>query len=332
MSNTKKWIVGLCASALLTPIAQAADLADIYNLSVNNDPQLAAAKATYMATRESVPQARAGLLPNISASGSTSDVQRTVVNSGITTDFNEHSWQAVLVQPLFRLDRWFQFKSAKNIEAGALAQFASEQQELIFRVADSYLTILEANSQLVSSIAERDAVKRQLEQVQQRFDVGLVAITDVLESTAAYDSSTVNVIEAEGRQNISFETLLRITGEPFNDVEGLAEEFPVEYPEPNNEDAWVKRALEGNYALLAAAENVTAAQRNLYAAKSGHLPTVDAQIIYGEQVSGGASFLGSEVEQRSAQLVLNVPIFSGLKVLTLFSKVETLSMTSVVYR
>lgn len=312
MSNTKKWIVGLCASALLTPIAQAADLADIYNLSVNNDPQLAAAKATYMATRESVPQARAGLLPNISASGSTSDVQRTVVNSGITTDFNEHSWQAVLVQPLFRLDRWFQFKSAKNIEAGALAQFASEQQELIFRVADSYLTILEANSQLVSSIAERDAVKRQLEQVQQRFDVGLVAITDVLESTAAYDSSTVNVIEAEGRQNISFETLLRITGEPFNDVEGLAEEFPVEYPEPNNEDAWVKRALEGNYALLAAAENVTAAQRNLYAAKSGHLPTVDAQIIYGEQVSGGASFLGSEVEQRSAQLVLNVPIFSGL--------------------
>ncbi|MGK0462887.1 MAG: outer membrane protein, partial [Candidatus Azotimanducaceae bacterium] len=156
--------IGLISASVLTAVlaaaqAQATNLADIYDLSVNNDPQLAAAKASYMATREALPQARAGLLPNISIAGSTDDVKRTIVNTNFTDQYNDYSWQAILVQPLFRLDRWFRFQGAKNIEAGALAQFASQQQELIFRVSDSYLNILEANSQLVSARAQQDAVK-----------------------------------------------------------------------------------------------------------------------------------------------------------------------------
>lgn len=307
------------AAALTAAQAQATNLASIYDLSVNNDPQLAAAKASYMATSEALPQARAALLPNVSVAGSTDDTKRTIVNNSFTDEYNDYSWQAILVQPIFRLDRWFRFQGAKNVKAGALAQFASEQQELIFRVSDSYLNILEANSLLVSARAERDAVKRQLEQVQQRFDVGLVAITDVLESTAAFDSSTVNVIEAEGRQDITFETLLRLTGERYVEIEGLADEFPVEYPEPNNEQDWVDRALVSNYELIAARENVKAAQQTLYASRSGHLPTVEAQARYAESNSGAAqNFLGgagggedTKIEQRSYSLVLNVPVFSG---------------------
>ncbi|MFT7246034.1 MAG: outer membrane protein [Candidatus Azotimanducaceae bacterium] len=300
------------AVALTAAQARATNLADIYDLAISKDPQIAAAEANYMATREALPQARAGLLPSVSAGATTSDVERTLVNIGLVDDYNENSWQARLTQPLFRLDRWFSFQGAKNIEASAQAEFASQQQELIFRVSDSYLNILEANSQLVSARAERDAVKRQLEQVQQRFDVGLVAITDVLESTAAFDSSTVSVIEAEGRQDIAFETLLRLTDERYVEIDGLASEFPVEYPEPNDSEAWVARALEGNYELIAARGNVSSAQNNLYAARSQHLPTVDAQAQYFESVSGaGANPIAAEIEQRSYSLVLNVPIFSG---------------------
>lgn len=305
----------ICLTGIFTFVASqasATDLANLYDLAVNNDPQLAAAKASFMAAKQTMPQARAGLLPNISASGSTDKVERELIGSGIGVDeYNDNAWRAVLVQPVFRLDRWFQFQGSKNIEAAAQATFASEQQELIFRVADSYLTILEANAQLVSARAERDAVKRQLEQVQQRFDVGLVAITDVLESTAAFDSSTVNVIEAEGRQDISFETLLRLTGERYAEVDGLADEFPIEYPEPNDENAWVQRALEGNYQLIAAQENVESAQSSLYAARSQHLPTVDAQAVYAESnTSASQAFLGS-IEQTSYSLVFSVPVFAG---------------------
>ncbi|MFT7687555.1 MAG: outer membrane protein [Candidatus Azotimanducaceae bacterium] len=300
------------ASAVLIQSASATNLANIYDLAVNNDPQLAAASASYKASAENMPQARAGLLPVISAGLRTVYTHRDVTDIGFKDEFNDNGWQATLRQPVFRLDNWFRFQQSKNVVAQARAQFASDQQELIFRVSDSYLTILQTNDQLSASNAERDAVKRQLEQVQQRFDVGLVAITDVLESRAAFDTSTVNVIEAEGAQSVSFEALLRLTNQQFSTVEGLAEDFPVEYPEPNNEEAWVERALKGNYSVLAAREAVMAAQNNLHSRRSGHLPTVDAELTYAESSSGGSNNFGREVEQRTAALVLNVPLFNGL--------------------
>ncbi len=292
----------------------AANLSEIYDQAVQNDPQLGAAKALYLSRGEVVNQAKAGILPLVSVGGSTSDERRTLlVAPGLTqTDhFNNHAWQAVLSQPIFRLDRWYQFQQSKNIKAQALAQFASDQQDLIVRVATSYLNILERQDALSSSNAERNAVGRQLEQVQQRFDVGLVAITDVLESTAAFDSSTVNVIEAEGAQSISFEPLLRLTGENITSVLALSSEFPVKPPDPMDEDAWVQTALQQNYSLVAAREAVKAAERQIKISKSGHLPTIDAQVSYTHFISGGGGFFGSEVDTRSLALQMNIPVYAG---------------------
>lgn len=309
------------ALPLLLPIAllisastQAASLDEIYTLAVINDPQLGAAKAGFMARSEVVNQARAGLLPSISLNGSTSQNERTILQPSFPTEnYNDNGWQAVLRQPVFRLSNWFQFQQSKNIKAQAQAQFTAEQQELIYRVADNYLNILEAQDRWSAANAERDAVQRQLEQVQQRFDVGLVAITDVLESTAAFDSSTVNVIEAEGAQAVTFESLLRLTGQAFYEIDGLNPEFPVNYPEPRDEEAWVMAAVQQNYSLIAAREGVNAAERDLQAARSGHLPTLDAQATYNRNNSGSRGFFGNgtESEQQTMALQLNIPLYSG---------------------
>jgi outer membrane protein len=311
----------------------AVDLSEVYDRSVQNDPQLGAASALYMSQSEIVNQTRAGMLPFVSVGGSTADHRRRNPGKDTTLDtdpnsptfgafvpqpgtppterFNTHAWQASLTQPVFRLDRWYQFQQSKNIEAQALAQFAADQQDLIVRVTQTYLNILESQDALSASNAERDAVGRQLEQVQQRFDVGLVAITDVLESTAAYDSSTVNVIEAEGAQSISFEPLLRLTGERVDSVTSLSGEFPVKAPEPMDEEAWVQIALKQNYSLIAAAEAVKAAERQIQISKSGHAPTVDAQVSYTHSVSGGGGFFGSKTDDRVLGLQMNIPVYAG---------------------
>lgn len=313
----------LAASLALSPLAGATGLSDVYELAVANDPQLAAAMAGYRARAEVVTQSRGGLLPNVSASAQTTKNKRTspeAVQSptgGITVfqqtqEFNDNSWSATLSQPVFNLASWFTFQQSKEIEAQAAAQLAAEQQDLIFRVADNYLSILEAQDRLSAAIAERDAVKRQLEQVQQRFDVGLVAITDVLESQAAFDTSTVGVIEAEGAQAITFETLVRLTGELIEKIDGLSEEFPVEYPEPRNEDAWVEAALENNYELAAARHAVEQSRRGLQIARSGHAPTVNANVTYRESVNNASNIFAGTTESTSATLSMNVPIFSGL--------------------
>ena len=120
---------------------------------------------------------------------------------------------------------------------------------------------------LSASAAKREAVKRQLEQVQQRFDVGLVAITDVLESKAAFDSSTVSVIEDEGAQSNSFEPLVRLTGRAFEFVYGLSDQFPVKSPDPNNEDEWVAEALKNNYTVKANEALISAGEKEPQSSK-----------------------------------------------------------------
>ena len=180
-----------------------------------------------------------------------------------SSNFNDHNWAAVLNQPIFRLDSWYSFQQSKNIQAEAIANFSAEQQALLIRVSKSYFAILDAHASLSATNAERNAVQRQLEQVQQRFDVGLVAITDVLESKAVYDSSTVNVIESEGAQSSAFEPLLRLTGLSLTAVSPLAEDFPVKYPDPLKVNAWVDTAFQPSEgcSLLCGTRKTTAGAR-----------------------------------------------------------------------
>ncbi|MGV0035450.1 MAG: TolC family outer membrane protein [Candidatus Azotimanducaceae bacterium WSBS_2022_MAG_OTU7] len=295
-----------------TPV-HAETLDEIYNLAVINDPQLGSAQAVFLSQNEVVAQNRARILPNVSLVGQTSDNMRRfpIDPSPPTSNFNDHNWAAVLNQPIFRLDSWYSFQQSKNIQAEAVANFAAEQQALLIRVSESYFAILNANSALSASNAERDAVKRQLEQVQQRFDVGLVAITDVLESQAAFDSSTVRVIESEGSQSTAFEPLFRLTGGNLREINALAEDFPVSYPDPQDEDAWVNTALQNNYSLIAARERLRSAERGLQMAKTGHYPTIDARVSWTHNVSGSSNFFGAKIDQRIYALNINVPIYQG---------------------
>ena len=288
-------------------------LDEIYNLAVLNDPQLGSAQAVFLSQNEVVAQNRARILPNVSLTGQTSDNRRIFPTNPAppVSNFNDHNWAAVLNQPIFRLDTWYRFQQSKNIQAEAVANFAAEQQALLIRVSESYFAILNANSALSASNAERDAVKRQLEQVQQRFDVGLVAITDVLESQAAFDSSTVKVIESEGAQSTAFEPLFRLTGSNLREVNALVEDFPISYPDPQDEDAWVNTALQNNYSLIAARERLRSAERGLQIAKASHYPTIDAQASWRHNVSGSTNFLGRKIDQRTYALNINIPIYQG---------------------
>ena len=310
--------------------AHADDLRTIYELAIQNDPQIGAAEANYMALREGVTQARAQLLPFAQISGNTTHGRRfspqqfvdtnptsptfgeVISSHGPTSRFNNHGWNASIQQAVFDVSRFFQWRQSKNLEAQAAARFAGQQQELIVRVAEAYFNILQAQDKLSSSMAEQEAVERQLEQVRQRFDVGLVAITDVLESTAAYDSSSVTVIVDEGAQDISFERLLRLTGRSYGQISGLADDFPVEYPEPRDEEAWVQAALQNNFDLKAAREAVRSAEKQVHISRAGHYPTVGAQASYSHSVSGGGDFFGSKNNSTNLSLQMSIPVFAGL--------------------
>ncbi len=319
--NKPRLIIALLGLAWASA-ASATDILDAYRDAQSNDPVLGAARAGLDATQELIPQSRSALLPRVAIGGQTSWNERSFPSPVFIEDigtrvripdqeFNEHGWQAELRQPLFDLEAWFNFRSSQAGVEGAEWGFVSVEQDLIVRTVVAYLNVLRAQDLLDSAKAAEDAVKRQLEQVQQRFDVGLVAITDVLEAQAVYDSAQVVRIQAAGDHDIFFETLRTLTGQPYDSIARISEALPVVDPTPGNEEEWVNTALTGNPTILAANSQLDAAERTLKARRSGHMPTVDATVSTNHFVTGGASFLGGKIDQDVYALSITLPIYQG---------------------
>jgi outer membrane protein len=212
-------ILALGAFAVSGP-AQSASLLEIYQEALQGDPQIHEAEARRLAALEAKPQARGVLLPQIQATGdwsstSTDGSSFSIINSA-TTSFDQESdstnWGFGLRQTLFRWDQIVNLRRADKTVTKAEAVREAAQQDLIVRVAQRYFDVLAAEDRLTSIIADRDAIARQLEQAKQRFDVGLIAITDVQESQAAYDQSVANEISAKRSLATAREYLREITG------------------------------------------------------------------------------------------------------------------------
>ncbi len=316
---------GIAVAVGLAASTNAASIAEIYAEALNNDPVVGAAQATFLARKEIVPQSRAQLLPNVSLQGSSSKNKQGIPGAALDTnplsptfgmpipdvESNSHNWSAQLSQTIFNLPSWYSWASARKIRDQAEWDLAGAQQNLITRVAEAYLNVLRAAARLESAVAEEEAVQRQLEQVQQRFDVGLVAITDVLESQAAYDSAVVRRIQAEGDHDNFFESLRTLTNKAYNSVDQLASALPIVDPAPADEEEWVRTALGQNFQIRSASSALESAQRDLKSRLAGHLPTIDASASHNHSVTGGRSFFGNKFDQTTYSVTLRVPVFQG---------------------
>ncbi|WP_130905488.1 TolC family outer membrane protein [Pseudomonas sp. Sample_22] len=313
VSNAMPW-------AAEAPLSANNDLVSVYQEAVANNADLAAAIAQYGVQKEVVPQARAGLLPNLSGSAETASVRTSIDQPSAAANRYEHSYQATLAQPLFRADRWFQFQAAKDVNEQAALQLSAAQQNLILQTADSYFNVLRSQDNLASTKAEEAAFKRQLDQSNERFKVGLADKTDVLNSQASYDTARVNRIVAQRQVDDAFEALVNLTNRRYNAIWGISHSLPILPPAPNNAKTWVDTAAQQNLNLQASNYAVSAAEQTLSQRKAGHAPTVDVVARYEKGDNDALGFsnpsaLGQpykgDVAQSLIGLQLNIPIYSG---------------------
>lgn len=320
---------------------QAETLLEIYDLAMSNAPQLKAAEATYKVGREALPQARAALLPSITGTIGVQEGQGIQHNSRVLGadflaqaigDYHDatETYRLSLSQPVFDLPAWFNFQRGKDLDQRAAAQFSADQQSIVLDVTDAYFGVLRANENLTSAEAEERAIGRQLEQTKERFDVGLLPITDVHEAQAAFDSATVNTLEAKSALDIAFEALEVLTGKPHDQLAGLTKDFPVIKPEPIDRESWVQFAQANNFALRVARLDVDAAGKAATAAKAEHLPKVRASVDYQKNLSDGTLHrdaglrnqqgtldpavsqpFSTDLESTVLGLHLNAPLYSG---------------------
>ena len=328
-----KTLGSLILTATFVAPLQAETLAEIYQLAVANDPQLRAAHAAFRAGKQAIPRARAGLLPTISASiemadgGGDSSSFRTLNFPGQTfkagaageNDDETEFYSLSLTQPLFDMPAWFTFKQGFDLDKRAYADLAAEQQSLIVRVAEAYTEVLRTSENLITAKAEQRAIGRQLEQTKERFEVGLLPITDVHEAQAAFDAARVNTLEAEGALDIAFEGLEVMTGQPHKELAGLAPEFPIKPTDPLDREAWVKFAQDNNFTLKAARLDMQASEKNAKAKRAEHLPRLSANIKYSNTHRDGSFDLDGGVNQPFSSddeplvfsVRLDAPLYTG---------------------
>jgi outer membrane protein len=333
----KNRVAALSSLALLLACVdvQADSLRDIYELALQNDAQLKAEEAVYLANRETENLARSALLPQVTTSygyehidrdtdgfSPTADADGIVIRNTLTNlNTDTDGYSVSLNQPLFDLSAWFSFQSGKEVTKEAEATFAANQQNLIVRVVDAYLLVLRAQDNLAASQAQERAFERQLEQTQQRFEVGLIAITDVYEAQAARDLSQVNRIVDENNVQVALERLSVLTGQPQSNLNVLEEDFKILPPEPLDRAAWVDFSLANNFGLQASRFREEAARQNAKAFQMEHAPVVTGTYQYSDNDVDGdlkttpesifSSSPDASIDENYWQLRLSVPLYSG---------------------
>ncbi len=286
------------------PVSQAADnLMAIYDLAIKQDPQLRAAAANRLATLETRPQARAALLPQINATGS-----RTWADANAITTARSDNLSLQLNQSIYNHQNYANLKSATAQGKQASFVYQAAEQDLIIRVTQAYFAVLAANDNLEFSVSEKKAISRQLEQANKRYDVGLIAITDVHEAQARYDLSVADEINAQNTIDSALESLREITGQAHNELVMLGEAIDVVDPVPADMGTWSANALENNPTLLAQQQATEAARQNAEVQRSGHYPTLD---LIGTLSSNQTNNPVFDRDSNSLRLQLSVPIFTG---------------------
>jgi outer membrane protein len=323
--------------------ASATDLVGVYEDALRSDPQIRQADANRLASRESRPQAWSNLLPQISGTLSRSQDKQdgnepassvgrgsggtgtpvTPVNGSTNSgafllNSTSRAWSLNLRENLFSWSNWVAVKQADQQVAQAEATYQAAEQNLILRVAQAYFTVLSALDSLQANQASLEAISRQLDQANKRFEVGLIAITDVQDAKAARDTAAAAVIAAKRTLATAGVQLSEITGQQYDSLSKPGDDMPLNTPQPANEDQWVTVSLDQNVSLLSSRLNADIARENVRIAFGGHLPTLDLLASKSrttsdanETIAGSPFSLNTSVNDRQYTLQVTVPLFSG---------------------
>ena len=333
-----KKIILLAALAALTgvPLPGSSDnLLEVYEKARMSDPLLREAEARLMASREVRSQSRSVLFPEIDANAdySRQDSRATLlfyaptptgefapIIESSSTDAASTGWGFTLTQTIFDWAAIVALGAASDVLAQGEADFEAALQESMLRTAQAYFAVLGAQDELTSQSANRTAIARQLEQAQKRFEVGLIAITDVQEAQAAHDQAVAAEIAAKRSLATAEEQLREIVGSP-TPVASLTrpgEGMPLPLPSPNVEQSWIDTALQQNPSLISARMAAAIADAEVRLRRSDYLPTLEIVAnLNGSSGDRERVFRGMGADYRdsfrsdSIRLQLSVPIFDG---------------------
>jgi outer membrane protein len=291
----------------------AEDLLAVYQQALQADPKLKSAEVKVEIGSAQKGQALGQMLPQVNATGNWSANKQTRRggNQASTSNFNGARYYVSLSQTLFDFAKFWEWRRTAKVEDQYAAEAIEAHNQLMFDVVDRYFTELEAEDQLSFIKTEKQAVQKQLEQIQKQYAKQLLKVTDLYAIEARLDQVIAAEILAESKRVTAQESLRELTGVSPAALNKLRD--AVDYQEIQGDLLqWVEMAQSQNPAVSAKQIAIQAAENNVTAQKSKYLPVADLQLNFYDTNTGFQnSNLGAGTQTEVAAINVNVPLFSG---------------------
>ncbi|MGE4338919.1 MAG: TolC family outer membrane protein [Pigmentiphaga sp.] len=320
----RSWRLAPLLWALGTAPAWALNLAQAVQEAMASDPVFAAARARYQADLEQLPQARASLLPWVSAlaTGNYADTRTRFTNEmpRRRVHADNYGYQLTLSQPLFDWASWQHYEAAKLGVTIAELHLQQSFQDLLLRVAQTYFDVLVAEETLVASEAERTSIAEQLKSAERNFELGTATITDTYEAQARYDLVEAELLQAQNTLEVRRNELAKLIGRPPDTLAALPTGAAIPAPQPARLDAWVERAETANLTVVQSQLATAISERGIEIARSGHYPQLSLVANFGQsnnrytpEGTQAANYGSGRAHGTSGSIgvQLNIPIYQG---------------------
>lgn len=298
--------------------APTSDLIHYYNLALKNDPQLRGSEYESMATRETLEQAYAGVLPKLSGELGYMRTNQTINSSDNQvyaegkTDFDTITYGVKLVQPLFSYALYLRIGQAKSILNRSDLELEKSRQDLALRAAEAYMAVLLSNDELVAVRAEETAVELHHLLAKERCENGMAPITDLYDTEARLAAVGAQRVDAENALHDAFQALTEICGIPAQEISPLKDELPMTQPIPENVDSWTETGLARNLDIQIQKLKAEIAEKEIDRQGAAHYPTADFEFDYNNKDTKGSLFGGgSNTTTYDYGVKLSVPLYEG---------------------
>ena len=312
--NLRPLNLALAVLLSATASAQAQSLLQMYEAAKGHDAAYSSAKSQAQASLAKADQAKAALLPTVSASVSENKSELERRDTGATTaDYTTRTNAISLNQPLFRWGNIASYRQGLQSAKLADTQALAAEQDLIVRTSQAYFDALTSAESLAFVKAQKTAVAEQLASAKRNFEVGTSTITDTREAQARYDLVIALELAAENDLRVKQLALEQLVGKNKLQPVGLKPKAVLPTPQPQDIEAWVKQALEQNIVLQQLRVAYEVARLETEKSKAGHMPTLDLTASYAQNIYSGnkPASIPYDTNVKTVGVSLNIPVFAG---------------------
>ncbi|CAI1011493.1 Outer membrane protein tolC precursor [Serratia liquefaciens] len=304
-------LIGLSLGGF-SAMSQAENLLQVYKQARESNPDLRKTAADRDAAFEKINEARSPLLPQLGLSAGYTHTNGYRDSRDQNSDATSGS--LALTQTIFDMSKWRALTLQEKTAGISDVTFQTSSQQLILDTATAYFNVLSAIDSLSYTQAQKQAVYRTLDQTTQRFNVGLVAITDVQNARSNYDTVLAAEVTARNTLDNALEKLRQVTGTFYPELASLnTDRFSTQRPEAVNN--LLKEAESRNLSLLSARLSQDLAREQIRSAQTGYMPTIDfnASTAVSNTKNNGSrnSTPDADVGQNKVGLSFNMPLYSG---------------------